>query len=288
MNRATTKLEESLTKLGFSLIETQAYVFLLREGSATGYRISHGIGKPTANTYKAISTLQEKSAVLVDEGEKRLIRAVPPGELFSRLERDFSKRCNEAEELFSAIEAESIDDRVWKLNSQSQVYERARAMIRNASEIILADVFPDQMKELRSDFDQASARGVKVYVVVYEDTPGASFNCSLGVHKPSQLAWPGNQLNLVTDALEHLLCMFTPDNLHVHQAIWSNCPYLSCLQHNHLCMEIVVKSLSQQDQDKLVHGPAYSEILLSNANPPGLRQLIRALKPGNHDMETET
>ena len=58
----------ALCELGFTEIEALVYAYLAQGGPATGYRISHAIGKPTANTYKAIATLGQQGAVQVDEG----------------------------------------------------------------------------------------------------------------------------------------------------------------------------------------------------------------------------
>ena len=41
---------KALQELGFSEIEALVYAFLVQGEAATGYRISHAIGKPTANT----------------------------------------------------------------------------------------------------------------------------------------------------------------------------------------------------------------------------------------------
>lgn len=276
MNDNNSQLHATLGRLGFSPIEAGIYLFLLSESPATGYRISHGIGKPTANTYKAISALQEKGAVLVDEGEKRLVRAVPPPELLARLERGFSRQCSEAEELLASVGQSKPDDRVWQLTSIPQIYERARSMLALAEDIVLADVFPEQLEELLDDFNAAADRGVKVYVITYAPVEGARFKT---VSRPSgleHLAWPGDQMNIVSDANEHLLCMFSRRTGAVHQAIWSNSPYLSCIQHNHLSMEIAIKSLPKEEQDRVIYQAGVKEILLSEANPPGLQHMVKA------------
>lgn len=277
MNENDSQLHATLGDLGFSAIETKIYVFLLRESPATGYRISHGIGKPTANTYKAITALQEKGALLIDEGEKRLVRAVPPRELLARLERGFSKQCAEAEEMLSSLEEAKPDSRVWQLSSVPQVYERARSILAAAKEIVLADVFPDQLSELLDDFNAAADRGVRIYVITYAPVANARFKT---VSRPSDLehmAWPGDQLNIVSDASEHLLSMFSRSTGAVHQAIWSNSPYLSCLQHNNLSMEVAIKSLPEAEQNKVFDRKVVGDIFLSEARPPGLEHMIRSV-----------
>ncbi len=123
---------QALESLGFSEIESLIYCFLLKESPATGYRISHAIGKPTANTYKAIVALAQRGAIVIDDAENRLCRAVPPAELLDRLDRDFGNRRRQAEGQLAKIRPASNDDRVYQLSDVDQVLERARTMLAGA------------------------------------------------------------------------------------------------------------------------------------------------------------
>src|SRR2546423_12321018 len=118
-----------LQDLGFTALEAEVYIFLLKESPATGYRIAQGIGKPAANTYKAIETLQLKGAVIVDDGESRRCQAVPANELLSQLERNFSKRRSEAAKALASVGGASDDLGVYQLRSREQVVERFRSML---------------------------------------------------------------------------------------------------------------------------------------------------------------
>src|SRR3954454_24931874 len=82
----------ALVGLGFTGLEAEIYTALLAESPVTGYRVAQAIGKPAANVYKAIASLEAKGAVLVDDGASRVCRAVPPDELLARLERGFAER----------------------------------------------------------------------------------------------------------------------------------------------------------------------------------------------------
>jgi hypothetical protein len=63
-----------LSTLGFTELEAAVYTFLVESSPATAYRVAQGIGRPVANTYKAVESLQQKGAVLVDETGTRLCR----------------------------------------------------------------------------------------------------------------------------------------------------------------------------------------------------------------------
>src|SRR5262249_37024015 len=100
----------SLTGLGFTELEAEVYIALLRASPATGYRVAQSIGRPVANTYKAIESLQHKGAVLVDEGASRLCRAVPAEELLAQLERTFRRRRQTAADALASLQAPPDDD----------------------------------------------------------------------------------------------------------------------------------------------------------------------------------
>src|SRR5262245_33241006 len=73
-----------VSALGFTELEAATYAYLVQHSPATGYRIAHGIGKPIANTYKAIESLARKGAVVIEQTGNRLCRAVSPEEVLER------------------------------------------------------------------------------------------------------------------------------------------------------------------------------------------------------------
>jgi HTH-type transcriptional regulator, sugar sensing transcriptional regulator len=256
----------ALHDLGFTEIETLVYASLLRESPATGYRISHAIGRPTPNTYKAIGSLAQKGAVVVDDGGSRLCRAVPPDELLTALERRFQERKARARGALEALKPVSGDDRVWQLSTVDQVLERARAMLLRTRRMALLDVFPGPFAALRAEIERA-ARKARVVAKVY--APGAAGGARL-VECPDAARvlafWPGQQLTLVRDAEEHLLALLTPDMSGVHQAVWSNSTFLSCMHHNHVASEIGLTESSP--------APLVAEICLTRSGVSGLRTLL--------------
>ena len=109
-----------LMGLGFTEIESAAYTFLVQHSPATGYRIAHGIGKPVANTYKAIRSLRSRGAVIVDETARQQCRAVPPAEVFATLERRRRAECDDALDALTRLRPAEDDDGVYALSSREQ------------------------------------------------------------------------------------------------------------------------------------------------------------------------
>ncbi|MCE9521991.1 MAG: TrmB family transcriptional regulator [Alphaproteobacteria bacterium] len=231
---------DALTFLGFSEIEALVYCHLLQESPATGYRVSHAIGKPTANTYKAIAALALRGAIIIDDSESRLCRAVPPSELLDRLKREFEGHKQTAESELGKIRQAEGDDRVYQLTSIAQVFERARAMLDGAKQAVMLDAFPHALGQLTADLLRAAKRGVKIAVRAYE--PARIGGVAIVVTDEAarvRAAWPGEQLSMAADGDQFLTALLSKDAQSVHQAVWSNSTFLSCLQYNALHGEIV-------------------------------------------------
>jgi sugar-specific transcriptional regulator TrmB len=276
-----TRGASALSALGFSEIEALAYCFLLKESPATAYRVSHGIGKPTANTYKAIASLAAQGAITLDDGESKEYRAVPPEELLARLESGFRGRKQAAADALKGLHQDDADDRVYRLVTVDQVFERARAMLARAEEIVLVDAFMGPLEGIEAAVKAAVKRKVKVVIQGYDDrtVPGAVM--LRNNRTPEVIShWPGQHFTLVADAREHLLALFSQDLSAVHQAVWSHSAFLSCMHHNHLACDFTLtalETLAPEDPRRVL----MAGLSLLQAEPLGLRELRDRLATGS-------
>lgn len=261
---------KALTFLGFSEIEALVYCFLLQESPATGYRVSHAIGKPTANTYKAIAALAQRGAVVVDDSANRLCRAVPYGELFDRMARSFDLQRQQAEIELAKLRQAEGDDRVYQLTSVEQVLERARAMLAGAKRVALLDVFPEALRLITADLQAAARRGVKVAARVYApvELKGAAVFVTPEAERV-RATWPGEQLRIAVDAEQFVTALLSSDVQSVHQAVWSNSTFLSCMQYNALQSELQLTALQSGEPNK----NALEALSLTRLQPSGFERL---------------
>ena len=94
--------------------------------------------------------------------------------------------------------------------------------------------------------------------------------------------WPGQQISVVFDSEEHLLGLLSRDMENVHEAVWSNSTFLSCMHHNNLAGEIRwtihrsdpgdLEAAGEEDLDR---------ITLLEFRPPGLQTLLRRYHPSS-------
>ena len=225
-----------LAALGFTDLEATVYVYLVENSPATAYRVAQGIGKPVANTYKAVESLQQKGAVLVDETKTRLCRAVPPDDLLGRLEKTFETRREAAAQALARLQpAVQDDDGIFTLTSPEQVYERCGQMLERARDVVLLDAFPGAIETLRPALEAVAARGIPVAVQAYAPTTieGVDIITPLGAERVLQ-RWHGQWVCLMVDGAEYLFAYLDPNGKTVHQAIWSESAFLSWVHHSNL------------------------------------------------------
>lgn len=267
----TNTAEAHLLAFGFTETEARVYCELLKGGPATGYRLAQGVGKAAANVYQALAALSQKGAVIADDGEAKSYRPVPPAELLAALERDFAARRQAAAETLAALHQPAADDRLYHLKSAGQVLEAARALIAGAREIVLFDLFPAPLAQLRPDFEAAAARGVTVAGKAYGQAPERG-PLEIVVQDLTGLLdrWPGQQVTVVADASAHLVALLSRDGGQVLNGVWSDSAYLACLQHSSLSAEIRLARAAPEGDDPL------ARLSLLSAQPPGLRRLTGA------------
>src|SRR5262249_32400165 len=121
--RADGRFVDALVAIGFTALEAEVYGALARGGASTGYRVARMLGKPAANTYKAIESLHVKGAVLVDDSKARVVRAVPPRELMRLVGRDLDTRKKQVADALADLPVPDADRRSYELGTRAQVFE---------------------------------------------------------------------------------------------------------------------------------------------------------------------
>ncbi len=230
---------QALVSMGFTAMEAENYAFVVSHPGVTGYRVAQAIGKPAANTYKGLESLGRKGAVIVDDAESRVFRAVPPSELLAGLKRQFEARHDQAAEALAKLAPPPADDRLYQLRSREQVLERCRAMLGRCKWVAVMDVFPSVVGELLPDLEQCAERGVEVVVKAYEPLEVAGVRMMIRPRGYEIVeAIPGSLVSLNIDGQEHLLAMLADDGDRVHQAIWTSSTIVAYVLYNGLINEV--------------------------------------------------
>jgi sugar-specific transcriptional regulator TrmB len=279
MSRIAREGARHLTALGFTELEADVYIFLLSESPVTGYRVAQAIGRTAANTYKALESLASRGAIMVEAGAARLCRAVPPEELLRNIETEFAAHRQGAQAALERIGSSQADDRVYQLHTPAQVYERARSLIDEAQHVVLVDLFPGPLEELRPVLAEAAARGVRVGVLAYESVEIDGVMVVLNYQAPTvRDRWRGHWVNVVVDAAQHVVALLAPDAEEVQHATWSTSAFLTHLYHSGLLGEIstsLLRSAIHDDQTRASLASALRDLdALDHTSTPAFTRLV--------------
>ncbi|MCC7230443.1 MAG: hypothetical protein IT203_08600 [Fimbriimonadaceae bacterium] len=227
---------DALVSFGFTALESEIYVFLLGNSPATGYRVAVGIGKPAANTYKAIQSLQAKGGILVEEGPNRLCRAVPLEELMGRLQKDFeSKKAATIKALKNAGKPPE-DERIYFLRSRDQIFSRAREMLGVANVVAMVKGSGAFLHGIEADLRKAADRGAAVSALSPEAVAIENIEVVQGTEGGR------NQVVVVVDGLQTLVGTIADEA--EAEAIWTRSPFLAQIHHEGLSAEIALTNVS--------------------------------------------
>jgi len=235
---------QSLVELGLTSLEAEIYTFLLENSPATGYGIAKGIGKPAANTYKALESLHNKGAIIIEDSQTRLCRAVAVEELLDSFERRFDRLKDRAQAELKKLKSSPHDKRVYQIQTTDLVVSRYRKMLSDCKRVVMLDFFPFPLKELRNDIMAAAKRGVSITVKAYEPCDMAGVDIVVDPCAEAMLKkWPGQWANGIFDGEQYLLAFLSKNGRQVRQAVWSNNQYLGWIYFQGFVHELLVSEL---------------------------------------------
>jgi len=270
-----------LIKIGFSRLESEVYITLLKDSPLTGYRIAQILNKAAANTYKALESLEKKGAVVAEETPNmKQYTAVPVSEYLDQLEKSFKNDRIFLENSLKEISYSVSGDKIYMLQSFDQVIDKCSKMLENAEHSVIVDAFPDVLDKIISQLENAGKNGVNIIVNAYEPVKVA--NCRViiksNAKKVLQL-WSGDWMNIAVDGKEYLITAIDKDGTFQH-AIWSNSPYLSFFVFNGFRYEMLFSALSAKIPDrsksKLIN-EAFEDVNIDLSDLPGYKIMLERL-----------
>lgn len=224
----TAQAASVLVELGLSPNEAGAYVYLLQNSPATGYKVAKATSRSFSNTYQILESLRKLGAVLAEEGDRRLYRAQPVDEFLDVLKQRLESRGRQASRAVRQLSLSGPDQRLWEISHVDQVYETYRRMLSECRERVLSELFPEPLEHLRDALEGAAARGVIVVVRVYQPAEIEGVRTVLSPYGNRNLrVWNSQWMSLYVDGLQYLQANLMNGGRGVHHAVWSRNAYVS-------------------------------------------------------------
>ena len=227
-------LSTLLREMGLSDLEAKVYIWLLENKRSTGYKIAVEIGKPVANTYKALRSLEKKGAVVRDNSSsKTYFDTIPVEEFLNKIEKEFNTKREKIITEVKKLDVQQEPIGIYELQSAELVYEKAIGMIKTAEDTLLIDCFPAPMKMIKEHLTEKRSKDIFIYVKNYsgEDIDNVhqikADNAELPI---SEL--DGQWLIVLKDTVESLIAFFNKDGTELNHCIWIKDPFISFVLFN--------------------------------------------------------
>lgn len=279
---------QHLGELGFTELEAAVYVYLVEHSPATAYRVAHGIGKPVANTYKAVESLREKGAVIVDGTGSRVCRAVPPRDLLRKFDSAYRARRSAAAAALARLRPATGDEGIYALTSVDDVMATAASMLKRSRSVVLIDAFPGVVEDLRELLEATAARDVRVSAHVYGVVELEGVETLIADEPSATLGrWAGQWLCLIVDGSEFLFAYLDDAREQVHQAIWSRSALIAWVQHSYLADAMTAAELGRLVRANASRASLEKALARAAERTPGdmrgLRELMSRLAAADGD-----
>lgn len=240
-------ITEKLSKLGFTAQEADIYLFLLQNGTSTGYAVSKAIGKAIANTYKGIENLRLKGAVEVSDTKKsRTCRAVPWRLLLANQRKKYEDNLAQLETALETLPKPRADEAVYQLDGTDHVLTTAIDAIDSAKAVILGDIEPVVLPYVQSALERAAARGVEVRVKIYEPADIKGVHITLRVKGRDVYSRTNDvALHINVDGNNDVLAVFSRDMGRVLQAFTTQSALMNMKHYCALLYELTLTDIKQ-------------------------------------------
>lgn len=240
-------ISNQLMEMGFTALESDIYLFLLTKGIQTGYAIAKGIGKPTANVYKALESLSAKGAIEFSVSSKKQYFASDWQQLLKRRKQQFEHNLSALEENLSRLQTQDAsDEQVYQIEHSEQVIEQSKKLITEAKNILIVELEPGAVPIFKQVLEEASQRGVEIWLKIYEPADFEGVNVILRQHGKEVYGKTQDiSFKLAADGNAMLMADLTMDGKHVVQAFRSNSALMAMSIYSGLLYEVVLTELKR-------------------------------------------
>jgi sugar-specific transcriptional regulator TrmB len=161
------ELVASLTRLGFTQYEGQAYGALVGQAALTGAEVGRRAGMPPSKVYETLGRLESRGAVLVNRSGPVRYTAIPHAALLKELRERFDADLVAAETALEQLPVEQESGLVWSLSGRDAIVQAIGRAIENAQRTIFAGLWDEELDKLGPLLVAASARGIETHVAIY-------------------------------------------------------------------------------------------------------------------------
>lgn len=242
------KLADLLGEMGLSNLEATIYIWLLENKRSTGYKIATKIGKPVANTYKALKSLERKGAVVSDNTSGKLyFDTIPVEQFLNAIENEFIKKREQIIREVDTLDVKQEPIGIYELQSAELVYEKAINMIDTAQHSLLLDCFPTPLARIKPNILKRSNTVIDIYLKHYADETIEGVHCISKTESDIVLdELQGQWMIIIKDAAETLIAFFDRSGEEMIHSVWIQDAFISLIHFSGSVIECVLSEILEK------------------------------------------
>lgn len=161
------KILYELEKFGFSKIDAQVYVAILKNPKINGSQIAKKIGVPRTSAYSSIETLYERGAIQLILESTNMYVAKNPVNFIKKLKEDYNNSADYLEKEFANLECSSQAEEFINIKGNKNAVEKIREMIKFAEKEIYMNT-NYELENFRNEMEDAANRGVRIILFTFK------------------------------------------------------------------------------------------------------------------------
>lgn len=161
------ELINQLTEFGLTRQEATIYMTLIENGSLSGYEAAKQSAISRSNTYATLSSLVDKGAINLIEGNVTKYCAIPVEEFCSNKIRELQEI---KELLIKSMPQKTPDVEGYiTITGETQIINKMKNMLIEAKERVYLALTKDLLEKILSEVIEGISRGIKFVIITNED-----------------------------------------------------------------------------------------------------------------------
>jgi len=242
------ELNGMFREMGLTELEAMIYSWLLENRRSTGYKIAMKIGKPVANTYKALKSLERKGAVISDNTLNKLYYdSVPVEQFLNKIENEFNRKRKKIINEVAKLDVTHEPIGIYELQSGELVFEKAIKMINSAEHSLLIDCFPVPLQKIEKQILCRKTDKIEIFLKHYADENLEGVRQIKKTESDIVLEeLQGQWLIIVKDAVETLIAFFDKTGEEMMHSVWIQDSFLSLIHFSGSIIECTLSEILEK------------------------------------------
>jgi sugar-specific transcriptional regulator TrmB len=159
----------TLSKFGFTEIESKVYYELVKNPNSNGSQIAKILNLPRTSVYSALDKLLKKGSVfLLAENDSNKYIALEPNKLLKKLKKEYMEGIELLNEEFEKISINDENNQYININGEEIFFEKIAEMLKNAKEEIYINTNFD-LNIFEKEFLALKKKNIRIIMFTFED-----------------------------------------------------------------------------------------------------------------------